>query len=110
MYKRTKRVKKKSINIILLLISLAGTGYAKAADEPSGQGILAIAKYAGACGILVSMVHFQKTTKMPSGDEFVARFWSTEAARLGLSVQQLSDRCNQSITAYDRMWKAMGTQ
>lgn len=103
-------MKNKYTSILLLLISLAVTGYAKAANEQSGQGVLAIAKYAGACGILDSMVHFQKTTKMPGGDEFVARFWATEATRLGLSVQQLSDRCNQSITAYDQLWKAMETE
>ncbi len=79
---------------------------ASAQKESSPQSILATAKFAGACGILDSMVTFQKTTRMPGGDEFVARFWAVEAARLGLAVKALSDQCDQSIIAYDRMWKA----
>lgn len=79
---------------------------ASAQNDLDAQGMLAIAKYTGACGILDSLVTFQKTTRMSGGDEFVARFWTVEAARLGLSVKQLSDRCNQSIAAYEKLWKA----
>lgn len=77
-----------------------------AQDDLSPQGILAIAKIAGACGILDSMIGFQKTTRMDGGEAFVLRFWEVEAARLGMSVQQLSDKCNQSVSAYDKLWKA----
>jgi hypothetical protein len=48
----------------------------------------------------------QKTTKMPGGDEFVVRFWSVEAARLGMTVEQLSQRCNESVAAYGTLWDA----
>lgn len=78
-----------------------------AQNELSSQGILAIAKMAGACGILDSMIQMQKTTKMPGGDEFVTRFWSVEAARLGMTVEQLSQRCNESIGAYNKLWNAV---
>jgi hypothetical protein len=53
-----------------------------------------------------SMIQLQKTTKMPGGDDFVVRFWSVEAARLGMSVEQLSQKCSESIAAYDRLWDA----
>jgi hypothetical protein len=86
--------------------SLSLTVAASAQNELTAQGMLATAKFAGACGILDSMINFQKTTRMPSGDDFVARFWAVEAARLGLSVKGLSDRCDQSIIAYDKLWKA----
>lgn len=79
---------------------------ASAQNELTAQGMLATAKFAGACGILDSMITFQKTTRMPGGEDFVVRFWAVEAARLGLSVQALSDRCSQSITAYDKLWQA----
>lgn len=92
---------------IALFFSYAGSATAK--DEGvSVQGMLATAKYAGACGILDSLVHFQKTTKMDGGDEFVSRFWTVEAARLGLTVQQLSDRCNEAISAYGTFWDIAG--
>jgi len=81
---------------------------ASAQNEPSGQGLLVIAKMTGACGVLNSMIQFQTSTRMPGGEEFVARFWNVEAARLGLTVQQLSDQCDDSIAAYDTIWNAMG--
>lgn len=59
-----------------------------AQNELSSLGILAIAKMAGACGILDSMIQMQKTTKMPGGDEFVTR-------------------CNVSIGAYNKLWNAV---
>ncbi len=79
------------------------------ADGQSAQEIMAVSKVAGACGILDSMLHFQKTTKMSGGNEFTTRFWVAEAARLGLSMQQYSDRCNKAITTYDKFWKALET-
>ncbi|MGQ0645613.1 MAG: hypothetical protein ACT4O3_08995 [Elusimicrobiota bacterium] len=82
---------------------------ASAKDDLSAQGILAIGKMAGACGILDSMIQFQQTTKLDGGDEFVTRFWSVEAARLGLSVEQLSTKCNQSVSAYGKLWDAAET-
>ena len=78
---------------------------ARAQNELSAQGILATAKFSGACGILDSMINFQKTTRMAGGDELVARFWALEATRLGLSVKEMSDRCDQSIIAYDKLWR-----
>jgi len=79
--------------LAVLLFFLPNKSWAQD-DAISMQGILAAAKYAGACGILDSLIQFQKTTKMDGGDEFVARFWAVEAARLGLTVQELSD-CTQ---------------
>ena len=87
---------------VALLMPLLST----AQDELSSQGILSVAKMAGACGILDSMIQMQKTTKMPGGDEFVVRFWSVEAARLGMTVEQLSQQCDESIAAYGRLWDA----
>lgn len=93
--------------ILALAVLFFFTFQSKASDELSGQEFLAVAKMAGACGILDETIHFQKTTKMKGGDEFVSRFWATEAARLGLSMQEYSDRCDQAIISYDKLWKAM---
>ena len=90
-----------------LLIALICSSPANAEGDLSPQGILAVAKIAGACGILDSTIHFQKTTQMPGGDDFISRFWVAEAARLGLSMQEYSDRCNQAIALYDKLWNAM---
>jgi len=79
---------------------------ARAQDDLNVQSLMAIAKMSGACGILDSQLTFQQTTKLPGGDEFVVRFWRVEATRLGLAMQEYSDRCDQAIAAYDRLWKA----
>lgn len=78
---------------------------ARAEDGLTVQGTLAIAKMTGACGILHSMMQFQENTKLQGGDEFVVRFWAVEAARLGLTTQELAEHCNKSVTAYDKLWK-----
>lgn len=66
-------------------------------------GVMAIAKMAGACGILDSQLTFQKTTKMAGGDEFIVRYWAAEAARLGVTMKKYSETCDTAITAYGRV-------
>ena len=82
-----------------------GTNTAVDTGGLTGAGILAIGKMAGACGTLDSLIHFQKATRMEGGDAFVLRFWEVEAARLGMSVQDLSSKCDQSVSSYDRLWE-----
>lgn len=100
--KRMNTVRAVGVGLALLV----GGGVAHAQDDLSARGLLSVAKMAGACGVLDSMIQLQKTTKLPGGDDFVVRLWSTEAARLGLTVQQLSEKCNQSVAAYNRLWSA----
>jgi hypothetical protein len=68
------------------------------------QDILAVSKFAGACGVMQQMVAFQTTTKMQGGDEFIARFWTTEFARLGKSKEAFIAQCEGSVSAYDKWW------
>lgn len=88
-------------------LALTPATSASAQQEPSPQGALVIAKMAGACGILDSMVQFQSMTRMEGGEAFVTRFWSVEAAKLGISVQELPNRCTQSVTTYGRLFNAI---
>jgi hypothetical protein len=95
----------------LALVALAISVPVLAADKPkdeglSPQGLLSVAKMAGACGIMDSLIHFQKTTKMNGGDDFVSRFWALEATRLGMTVQEYSSKCDSAVLAYDKLWKA----
>ncbi len=77
------------------------------AEELKPQGILAVAKIAGSCGILDEMIDFQKKTKLEGGNLFVTRFWETEAARRGMTVKEMSNQCDQAILSYDEMWKSV---
>ena len=96
-------------SILGTLLLLAFIVQARADDGSSVRGTLALAKMTGACGILNSMIHFQETTKLENGEVFVVRFWATEAARLGMSSEELAIKCNGSVTAYNKLWDLAGT-
>lgn len=93
----------KLIIIAATLFSVGGSATAK--DKLSMQHILSIAKMTGACGILQSMSAFQASTKFEGGDQFVERFWNTEAARLGKTPEQYVTDCQASINGYENLWK-----
>lgn len=87
------------------LLAFSVTALAEADDgDLSLQDLLALAKYTGACGILNAQSHFQATTRLDGGDEFIARFWLTEATRLGMTADEYIARCARSIEAYDRVF------
>jgi hypothetical protein len=73
------------------------------AENPSPQAVLMVANVAGECDVLYSMVEFQKKNNITGGNEYVAKFWASESAKMNLTVEQLSDRCGKSITAYDKL-------
>lgn len=73
-------------------------------DRSTSSNMLAVSKIAGACGVLDSMIRFQKTTGMEGGEAFVVRFWEAEAARLGLSVPELSETCDKAVSAHSSVW------
>lgn len=88
-------------SVLFAIQTLVGPiGEALAEEELTAQGIMAISKMTGMCGVMDSMVHFQNTTKLAGGDDFVARYWHAEAARLGLTVKQLSDHCDEVMQKY----------
>jgi hypothetical protein len=87
----------------------AGDHGASGIGSLSGPQILAVAKFAGACGELNAMTDFQTNTQMPGGDEFVVRMWNVESARLGLTTAQLVERCNRAISGYQQMWTVANT-
>ena len=94
---------------LLFFAMVFSSAITRADDSITAQGILAVAKFTGACGIMESMVNFQTATQMPGGDDFIARFWTTEAARLGYSMQQYVDNCNKSTEMYNQTWNAADT-
>ena len=94
---------------LLLFVIVFSNAITRADDLSTVQGTLAVAKFTGGCGILESMVNFQKATQMPGGGDFITRFWTTEAARLGFSMQQYVDNCNKSTEMYNQIWKAADT-
>ena len=104
-------MKDKATYSLLVVAIIFGFSQATYSTENSEMlTILSTAKIAGACGILDSMIDFQAKTKLDGGNEFVSRFWTLEAARLGLSVEELSNNCNAAILQYDQYWKIVEQQ
>lgn len=80
------------------------------ADQGSNEALtaMATAKLAGACEAMDALIEFQKTTKLPGGEEFVVRFMNSELAQLGLDMDTYFSVCAQSISTYERIWESIG--
>nr|WP_294971551.1 hypothetical protein [uncultured Pseudomonas sp.] len=97
-------MKRRSIVAVTLLF----VGSASAGDNVV-QDMMVVSKMTGACGIAQQMAEFQRTTQMPGGDEFVARFWKTEFARLGVTQEEYIKNCEKSFELYSNYWKTSET-
>lgn len=93
-----------------LLFSLGFSVACFAEDDLSIESLMALGKLTGACGIMNSQIVFQQTTGMPEGDEFLVRYWTTEAARLGMTIEKYGASCSQSIDSYDQFIAAINAQ
>ena len=98
---------KKVIQVLVVGYSLLLSPQGSAATDEETAALFVSAKMSGACGVLDQLIEFQATTKMEGGDEFVTRFWNTEAARLGLTLVELSDTCTSSIKTYDAIFQSL---
>ncbi|MFM5646352.1 hypothetical protein [Aeromonas caviae] len=95
----------KTLKFLTFILVFANTS-ANAGDEASIQDMLLVSKMTGICGVMQQMAAFQSSTKMPSGSEFIKRFWQTEFARLGKSQETFLKECEGSIAAYNQLWQA----
>lgn len=73
------------------------------------ESFLVVGKASGACGILDQQLQFQSTTRMDGGEAFVFRFWNTESARLGMTLEQYSKHCDTSLDTYARLQRMAQT-
>ena len=97
---------RKSMKKGLLIAVLGMTSLVYGAENKTGEDelmtLLSVSKFYGGCGIINQMVEFQRTTKMPGGDQFIERFANTEAARLGMTFQEYSNLCVQADRVYKK--------
>ncbi|MGO4309902.1 hypothetical protein AB4Z35_08490 [Pseudomonas sp. KB_15] len=97
-----------SMSNVLAYIGTAGifllSTCAAVADQTELQqihGAFISAKFTGGCSTLVQMAEFQKSTKMPGGDEFLERFLGMESARLGMTTAQYVKACADAARVYE---------
>jgi hypothetical protein len=96
-----------SVLVIVLTVSAWSHAHSQTAppNELTLQGFLVVGKSAGACGILTQQLTFQETTQMSGGNEFFIRFWTTEAARLGMTLEQYVEHCKTAVSSYGKLWE-----
>ena len=70
--------------------------------------VITTSKFAGMCGVVRQLAYFQESTQMPGGNEFIVRFLSTEAARLGYTLEQFLAKCVEVTEEYSRIEKSVG--
>ena len=96
------------MKICIVGILLIASTCALAADQDPMKeihGALVSAKISGGCTILIQMDEFQKSTKMPGGDEFLQRFLSMESARLGVSIDRYVQMCADAGRVYEHYYQ-----
>lgn len=76
-----------------------------AKNEPSMREVLSVANMTGVCMVLQSMSDYQATNKLAGGDEFIDKFWTSEAAKLGKKPEQFVKDCQITIDGYEKLWK-----
>ena len=82
-----------AILVSLVLVLPANLSMAQIKDTDMVLVITTNAKLAGMCGTIRQMTAFQGTTQMPGGNDFLVRFIKTEAARLGMGLQDFLSQC-----------------
>lgn len=70
--------------------------------------MMVVAKATGMCGVFSQMANFQQTTKMKGGDEFVVRFLTTEAVRLGHTLESFMAQCPEVVKKYNAYMELLG--
>ena len=67
--------------------------------------MLVLGKAAGMCGLFRQMILFQEATQMEGGDDFIVRFYQTEAARLGKTTEEFGTTCIDVTNKYGEYYK-----
>jgi len=92
---------------------IAGLIFASGASANENDGVIEMliaAKATGMCGTFKQMSIFQESTQMPGGDEFIARFLNTEAARLGMTLPEFLEKCQVATSKYVELINMLQTQ
>ena len=87
------------------IMILAASAKAQNDDKQAFKVMLVNAKIAGMCGTLKQLSAFQQATQMPGGNDFIVRFFNTEAARLGKNLQSLMGQCQNATKTHAEMMK-----
>ena len=99
------------ISLTFLIFSSGLWAENKSGESDSANMVIEmmiVAKATGMCGTFSQMANFQQTTKMKGGDEFVVRFITTEATRLGYTLESFMAQCPDLVEKYSAYMKLLG--
>jgi hypothetical protein len=107
-------LREKSLKLLLAIVCLAlllSINFAQGAEESEelgnlAQGMLVVGKMTGSCGILNLQIQFQENTEIAGGVKFISRFWTAEAARLGMTLEEFGQQCNEVVSKYETYFEA----
>ncbi|WP_019528469.1 hypothetical protein [Dasania marina] len=100
-------------NILLLTLiftfSIPALSNEKKDSSEFARELMVIGKMSGACGIFKLQIQFQENTGLDGGSKFVERFWRSEAAKLGMSLEEYATQCHDTLkkyTSYSKVFTA----
>jgi hypothetical protein len=109
-YLTNSRYRTNMKNLIIVFLMLSSFTYANEDQEGNdfAMDLLATGKLTGNCGIFKLQLDFQDNTKLKGGGEFLARFWTMEAARLGMPLEEFVNKCHKVVAKYDVYFTMFG--
>lgn len=103
--------KENSLRYALVLIT-ALLSWPVSAEEPDSgsefaRSLLVTGKMSGGCGIMKLQIQFQENTGLEGGTNFIARFWTAEAARLGMTLEEYAEQCHKVVGSYREFYNML---
>ena len=103
----------KKIIAIWLLTFFSTHSFAQEQTESGADyalQLMSLGKLTGNCGIFRAQVVFQEETVLDNGDEFLSRYWTMEAARLGKTLEEYVQYCLTYMNEYTEQYELIESQ
>ena len=100
----------KLLSAILLSLGLSVSVWAVDSKDIEIETFLSLGKFVGACGIMELQLQFQHSTDAQNGDEFIKRFWTGEAARLYMTLDEYAAKCDETAVTYANVIEAFAAK
>lgn len=87
--------------LILALALISTTTLVNASKYEKIEKSLRLGLISGRCSIMDKQIKFQTENNLKGGDNFFKSFWTVEAAKFDVSLQELYEVCGELMTKYN---------
>ncbi|MBO6811717.1 MULTISPECIES: hypothetical protein [Marinobacter] len=92
------------------LLAIALFSFSLSAQESEdganlAKRMLVTGKMSGGCGIMQLQIQYQQNTGLEGGTNFIVRFWTAEAARLGMTLDEYAGQCRRVVENYQEFYE-----